>query len=299
MDVAEKYAVPLQDAAGAVIFKVMTLARILALLLEKEEAGRRTIENVRTVVSEYESLAGNDGAVFSAHPIIHLSVRRAARTHPVTYKYEEFYDLDLLLKAQEAFEPATVIGKRQKAETLFMAATGSRSSDAARLHFGTLRHLEGGGLQYQLRGPKESRGQYKFSAPQRLDPFPERPGVCPVRAIETYLQVTAAARDALTPEQREKAAMVFLTTTAVPRDMAPGTVGNDVKRSLTDAGIDVTKYQSHSVRGAAMTKGIKAGILPDDLMARARISSTSTFWTYYARAAPQDRTTSLILRSLG
>merc|ERR1712121_531452 len=61
-----------------------------------------------------------------------------------------------------------------------------------------------------------------------------------------------------------------------------------IKGVMKKAGIDITKYKAHSVRGATTSKARAQGLSTNEVMERANWSKAKTFYRFYHREIPRD-----------
>ncbi|KAG1061808.1 hypothetical protein G6F41_011968 [Rhizopus arrhizus] len=81
--------------------------------------------------------------------------------------------------------------------------------------------------------------------------------------------------------------------------VSPSTVTGWIKNNMSQAGIDTTKYQPHSIRSASSTKAVQLGFKIDDVKKHANWSlNSNTFEKYYYKPNHTDRISTAIGNSM-
>ena len=93
-----------------------------------------------------------------------------------------------------------------------------------------------------------------------------------VLALQAYIRKTSVLRSTR---------KVFITTQSPFRPIASMTLRRWILASLTDAGIDISKYAASTTRHASSSKAYYAGINIDAVMLRAGWTNVSSFITHY------------------
>ena len=100
--------------------------------------------------------------------------------------------------------------------------------------------------------------------------------LCPVETLKQYKRSTAA----LHPEDTYK---LFLAIKKPHQPVASCTVARWLKETLRLAGINVSIFSGHSVRGASTSTAAGSGVTMTDIMQAAVWSSESVFQRFYYR----------------
>ena len=69
----------------------------------------------------------------------------------------------------------------------------------------------------------------------------------------------------------------------VSRPRAPCSIARWVKTTLANAGIDITKYSAHSIRGASTSKALESEATLSEVLQQADWSKATTFHNFYFR----------------
>ncbi|CAC5404058.1 unnamed protein product [Mytilus coruscus] len=97
--------------------------------------------------------------------------------------------------------------------------------------------------------------------------------LCPVYTLKYYLKATKKLR-------KDDYLLVSFRTW---RKISTSTLARWLKIVLTSSGIDLTKFQAHSFRGASTSAAFSAGITLDTIMKTANWKSAKTFKKFYLR----------------
>ena len=104
--------------------------------------------------------------------------------------------------------------------------------------------------------------------------FPENDTLCPVETLRHYERSTAA----LQPKDTNK---LYVAIRKPHQPVASCTIARWLKEILRLAGIDVSIFSGHSVRGASTSAAAGTGITMNDIMQAADWSSESVFRRFY------------------
>ena len=102
--------------------------------------------------------------------------------------------------------------------------------------------------------------------------FPQLPGLCPVTAIDDYLDI----RKTLSGDEA-----FFVTQVKPSNAAAPDTIARWIKTILSYAGIDSGKYTAHSCRSAVTSAAAFNGISLTTICKSASWSRVTTFKNHY------------------
>jgi integrase len=132
-----------------------------------------------------------------------------------------------------------------------------------------------------IREPKERHPQKSF-----LGIIGEQE-MCPVRTLCTFLSESNTKRTHL-PEDHTLFLAYVDSPTKHASSVRPVTIANWVKSHMERAGIETTKFKGHSIRAAASTRTVQAGVPVQTVKLHAGWSSrTSTFEEVYLKPREQ------------
>jgi hypothetical protein len=121
--------------------------------------------------------------------------------------------------------------------------------------------------------PKE--GEYKITT---IDRFKENPSICPVTAVEDYINATKNLR-----HRESEALFVFLRKPY--KDCSEDTLGRWTKEILQEAGIKITP---HKIRSAATTQALQGGMPLEQIIEKANWTNCQTFKKHYWRPGGKE-----------
>lgn len=210
------------------------------------------------------------------------------------------WDITILLRhIKETLPSSTELSHQQlqiKTILLLCMATMWRPrSDIGRLQFQDV-HIQAEGNHHSItlhsREPKEA--QVKSTI---IGEF-EDEDLCSVRTLIQFLTNTSNFRQNLSKDHT-----LFLTCieqTDKPSDsLKPTTVANWIKDEMEKAGIDITKFQAHSIRAASSTKAVELGHSQRAVKSHAVWSLlTDTFEKYYFKPCSQKSSSTTINNSI-
>lgn len=104
--------------------------------------------------------------------------------------------------------------------------------------------------------------------------FPAVPKLCVVRALKAYEVATVDIR----PQGIKQ---LFIALTKPHRAVSSPTIARWVRWIMQKAGIDVSRFGAHSVRGAMASKAFSLGARLEDILNAVDWSSDSTFKRFY------------------
>ena len=119
--------------------------------------------------------------------------------------------------------------------------------------------------------------------------FPEDPLVCPMVTLRAYEERTQPFR---TSSSGDFKSTLFLSCIGQHDPVSSSTIARWLKTLMEEAGIDISIFKVHSVRGAANSAAAGAGVTSKDILDAADWSSEGTFQRFYFRQlGMSDRST--------
>ena len=178
-------------------------------------------------------------------------------------------------------EHMSIMNLGAKCATLFMTTTMRRKQDLCYLNLNDLTW-----------GPGFSKATFTITTPMKtytmstkpkirdnvqnytVEAFPEEPFLCPTTILSAYIQKMAPLRTVPS---------LFITTYHPFHRAASGTLHRWIKNLLKNAGIDIQKYNVHSIRSATSSAAALSGISVDRVIQQAGWTSNSTFVKCYLK----------------
>ena len=120
---------------------------------------------------------------------------------------------------------------------------------------------------------KHSRPCY-VNKPVKFYVHEENPNICPVQTIKHYL-------DKRNNNVAHETTTFFITHGKPFKAAHEDTISRWVKEVMAEAGIDVSKYNTHSCRSAASTGALYKGVHIEDILKQGNWSNLKTFKKSY------------------
>ena len=216
-----------------------------------------------------------DGVPFGQHPVVVGIYNK----RPQLSRYGSTWDIDVVLQYLRELSPLKDLSLRElsaKCVMLLLLITAQRvqtlstlkirdmcwSSDKSTVVF-RLSQV----LKHSKRG---SLGTISLSA------FPQDPRICVVKTLRAYLAKTSEIRD-------EVNGPLLISTKPPFQPASTTTIARWTKETLANAGIDVSLFKAHSVRGATTSKMSDLRIPVQEIMKKAAWKSESTFQKFYKK----------------
>ena len=110
--------------------------------------------------------------------------------------------------------------------------------------------------------------------------FQEDTTICPVITLRAYKSRTEQFRNISSGERKSE---LFLSWIKPHNPVTSSTIARWLKTCMADAGIDISIFKPHSVRGATSSKAAGVGVTVKDILDAADWSSVGTFQHFYHR----------------
>ncbi|XP_053321093.1 uncharacterized protein LOC128492534 [Spea bombifrons] len=247
------------------------LSSVLSFLTDlfENQKAYRTVNLYRSAIS-----AGHvhlDGVPIGQHPLICRLLRGIPLSRPPLPRYSSTWDVDVVLRFLENWPPNPALSLKQlsaKLLLLFCVLSCKRVSDVRALDFFAKVYRPDGVLFDISRRTKTNIKSVFYPA------FPHRPLLCPVLCLREYELRTQSLRDPSSPP-------LFISFKLPHCPVSTSTLSRWLKWILQLAGIDMSIFSPHSVRGASASKASSIGCRMEDILKAADWSSDSTFKEFY------------------
>lgn len=254
---------------------VNLLCDYLAFLF-RNDASYSTLNNARSAISTIF-----DSSLGSAKRVSEF-MQAAHRLRPPIPRYLATWDpalvLDLLRSwvAQIPDPRWSLTMSTLHTVGLLALACAPRSSELAMLQVDFLFETADG-IAAILPGHTKTRGRGK---PTTFDiPAYQEEAVCPVSSLRTYLYITAPIRG--------NHKQVFLSVKPPHHPVTSQTISRWLLALMDQAGVDISTFKPHSIRGAASSAALRQGLSMQQLLKQLRWSEKTTTWRkFYHRAVP-------------
>ena len=166
----------------------------------------------------------------------------------------------------------------------------SRSADLAKLDIQWMSYQAGGvTLQPADLAKQSSYRSSKHLADFLFPLFKDDPVICLVITLRAYKECTKEFRDLQSPGPKTT---LILSCIGKHNPVTSSTTARWLKSVMSEVGLDVSIFKSHSVHGATCSKAAGAGVTTKQILEAADWSSEGTLQRFYHRKVENDdRTT--------
>ena len=153
----------------------------------------------------------------------------------------------------------------------------SRSADLQSLDIQRFKHL----LEFfPSKLPKQTKAG-KMPSTFFFPSFPENDRLCPVKAVEVYIQRTEDLRQGRA--LGECPTQLFIAFIKPHNPVSSATIARWLRTVLQSAGININIFKAHSTRGASASAAAGKGVTTNDILQAADWSSELVFRRFYYR----------------
>lgn len=205
------------------------------------------------------------------------------KLRPKNPKYEIVWDPSIVLNYLSKLFPNETLSLElisKKLVTLLALTTGHRIQTLSLINIDNISYNED---NINIKIPD----MIKTSAPGRSQPnlilpfFKENLSICPANTLLYYLDVTKNIR--------QDCKSLIITIRKPYHAATTATISRWIKQTLTNSGIDTSKFTSHSTRHASTSKASEAGINIEVIRKAAGwTTNSSTFARFYKRPIVSD-----------
>lgn len=233
----------------------------------------RSLNSYRSAISSTHDLV--DGVSIGQHPLVTRLLKGAFNQRPPLPRYSDTWKVDTVtdyIKSLPSNNLLSLTVLTKKTVMLMSLVRPARSADLAKLVVSARRDSPEGISFLPEALAKQSRPGRQFQ--EFFYPrFPHEEKLCPVKAIEAYIEGSANLRDD-TPE-------LFVALIKPHKAVTPSTIARWIKTFLGSAGINTDKFKAHSVRGASASCATESGLALEEVMKAADWSCQNTFQKFY------------------
>ena len=206
-------------------------------------------------------------------PMVKRLLKGVFKLRPPVARHTSIWDVNTVLHYLHAMRVDTFQNKILKMATLLMLLSGNRVNMLSHFKLTNLFINKEEATFVFDEALKHSRPNWNTER-MTFRAFPQLPGLCPVRAIEEYLE----ERMQLSQEE------AFFVTQVKPWNAAASdTISRWIKTMLGHAGIDSGKYTAHSCRSAVTSAAAFNGISLTTICKSASWSRVTTFKKHYLK----------------
>lgn len=240
-------------------------------------------ETINTARSALSSLCVlQDNFTVGSHPLVIKFMTGVFNLRPTKPKYTETWDVSKVLCYLKQFSPVKDVSLKMLTFKLVMLVALTRASRSSSISLLTLENFKKDEDSFTM----YYSGLLKQSKKGRLNPVvkfnmytPDR-RICVYGALEEYIHRTNSLRG---NEKR-----LFISYVKPYKAVTSSTISRWLKNVMSHAGIDTTKFKSHSIRSASVSKAKLTDVPIQEIMQVAGWSSDKTFAEYYDKPVQLD-----------
>ena len=253
-----------------------TLTMILDFLTELYEQGQQysSLNTARSALSSVIALSGEVPA--GRHPLVCRVLKGVFQERPALPRYVDTWDVSLELNYIKDQYPLEKLGLKEltlKLVVLISLLSGQRTQILQQLCMKDI-ILTDSDCTMHITTPLKHTRLGVHQAPIRL-PMYKDSRLCMVHTLRCYLERTMAIRDSETRLQ--------ISFCKPHKSVSTDTVSRWIKSVMTAAGVDTTRYKSHSTRAASTLAAARAGVPVDNILSCAGWSNCETFARFYKK----------------
>ena len=251
------------------------VANFLADLFEQGYQSR-SLNAFRSAISSVHDQV--DGVAVGQHPTVCRLLKGAFHERPPLPRYTATWDVQTVIQYLESLGPTTALPLKFltfKLVMLLALTRPSRSADLVSLQLDR-RHFRPEGVVFLPAALAKQSAQGKPLKEYFFPSFPDNSQLCPVETLKQYEVLTAPLRPSTTTN-------LFIALVKPHKAVSSATIARWLREVLKLAGIDVSIFSGHSVRGASVSAAAGAGITTNDILKAADWSSDSVFRRFYYR----------------
>lgn len=202
-------------------------------------------------------------------------VKGCGNLNPPEPRYDSTWDVSLVFRTLETWgnnSELSLLRLSKKTVMLLLLCTAQRGQTIWLFRISGLKWTDYGARFNMAQQLKHNQPGDPLST-VKIYEYPRNRSICPVFCLRAYINRTQPIRG--------RTDQVFITTTKPHRPVARNTISGWVKKVMHSAGIDTSKFGSHSTRAASTSASLMEGINVNTLMKQASWKSAQTFAIHY------------------
>ena len=245
--------------------------------LAAEGLQHRSINTIRSAVSMTHRHI--EGVPIGQHPLVTRLLKAVYNIRPPKPHYTETWDVDGVLNHLTSLGENSQLSLKQlsqKLVVLMALVQTSRSSELQALDV-RFRIYRPDGVVFTLPSLTKKR---KVGSPAKelfFGAYSADRQLCVVQCLRQYEQATLKFRT----KRQDIPDPLFLSYLKPNKPVTSQRIAHWIKDLLKEAGIDVSVFKAHSVRGASTTVALTKGVSVADILHTADWSSDTTFRRFY------------------
>lgn len=248
-----------------------------------------TMNTARSALSTVISI---DGKPVGSHPLVIRLLKGAFNLRPALPKNVVTWDPELLINYLKKLSPVKSLSMKNltlKAVSLLWILSGQRGQSMQCIDLRNLtvtKHVVkirfGDILKSTRPGFQQKEVTIKAFAPDRR--------ACLVTVLTEYINRTKLVR-------KEGCTQLFISFIAPFEPVSRDTIARWIKLVMLNAGVDLSIFTPHSVRGASTSSALRGKVPLQTILETAGWSKASTFMKYYNKPLKDNNFSTVILEN--
>lgn len=224
-----------------------------------------------------------DGFAIGAHPIVIRFMKGIFNLKPNRARYSEIWDVNKVLIYLKSLSPIAKLSLKMLTLKLAMLIALTLASRTQSIHLLSISNMQKGYDSYIL----QYSDLLKQTKPGKSNPvallkaYPVDRRLCVMFTLKEYLKRTESIRDSATS--------LFLSYVKPHNSVSRDTISRWLRVVMSNAGIDCTKFKTHSIRSASASKAKLQFVPIEQILKVAGWSNTKTFGLYYDKPVKVDQ----------
>ena len=224
-----------------------------------------------------------DGFAIGAHPIVIRFMKGVFNLKPTRARYSETWDVNKVLLYLQSLSPIAKLPLKMVTLKLAMLIALTQASRTQSIHLLSISNIKKGYDSYTLQYSdvlKQTKPGKNIPV-AKLKAYPVDRRLCVIFTLKEYLIRTENIRDGNT--------CLFISYVKPHGSVSRDTISRWLRTVMSNAGIDCTRFKTHSIRSASVSKA-KCQFVPiDQILKKAGWSNTKTFGVYYDKPVKSDK----------
>ena len=226
----------------------------LTYLFTNKKLGYSAINSARSALSNF--IQTND-IPFGKLPVVTRFMRGVFRLRPSLPKYTVIYDPQIVLDYLKTITDMNLKTLTLKLTTLLCFVTGQRNQTINSLDIDFMYDDGDEKIIFYIPNILKATTRGNHLKPIELLEYDEDDSLCVVTHIRLYLDVTKSIR--------KKHTRLLLSFVAPHSPVSAATTARWFKQTLAEAGIDTTKFTTHSTRASSTSSAEQKGLSLSDI----------------------------------
>ena len=240
--------------------------------LHKQGLSYFTINTARSALSAILNIGEY---TFGSHPLVTRFFKGLYELNKPEPKYKYIWNVNAVLEHLKTVEPLEQITLKEltlKLVMLLLLATGQRGQSIYLLSLDGMT-MRDHSCTFELMEHIKTSKPNKVIKPIEINFYLPDKTLCPLTVLKAYIKRTKPLRSTETK--------LFISFIQPHKAVSRDTISRWTKNAMAAAGIDTSKFTSHSTRAAVSSKAKDKDIPLDVILSTAGWASANTFYKFY------------------